>query len=59
MKRIDESGVVRLWIETGSAIVNKIPSEANKNVGLRWNRAMFSFKWLFDFPMVPELPSVY
>lgn len=41
----------------GSAIVNKIPSEA-KNVRLHWNRAMFSFKWLFDFPMVPELPSV-
>lgn len=30
MKRIDESGVVRLWMETGSAIVNKIPSEAKK-----------------------------
>lgn len=58
MKRIDESGVVRLWMEMGFCHCEQDPFRGQKNVGLPWNRAMFSFKWLFDFPRVPKLPSV-
>lgn len=59
MKRILKSGLVRLWMETGFCHCEQDLFRGRKeNVRLRWNRAMFSFKWLFDFPMVPELASV-
>lgn len=40
-------GVLALWTRS---------LQAKKKVRLCWNSAMFSFKWLFDFPMVPSFP---